>query len=65
VYEQQVDLLIQEWDKLKDKIVEMTLSTPHTFAREDTPTSVQGTKRLTKLSNPPILTDGKDPKFED
>jgi hypothetical protein len=38
---------------------------PHTFAKEDTPTSVQGTKQLIKLSNSSILIDGKDPKFED
>ncbi len=65
VYERQVDLLIQERDELKDKIVEMTLSMPRTLAREDTPASTQGNKRSTKLPDPPILTDGKDPKFED
>jgi hypothetical protein len=43
----------------------MTLSIPHTFAREDMPTSVQGTKQLIKLPDLPILIDGKDPKFED
>jgi hypothetical protein len=60
-----VDLLIQERDKLKDKIVEMTLSMPHTLTREDMPALAQENKRFTKLPNPPILTDRKDPKFED
>jgi uncharacterized protein YdcH (DUF465 family) len=65
VYERQIDLLIQERDELKDKIVEMTLSMPRTLAREDTPASTQGNKRSTKLPDPSILTNGKDPKFED
>ncbi len=43
----------------------MTLSTPCTFAREVTPTSVQRTKQLIKLSDSPILMDRKDLKFED
>ncbi len=43
----------------------MTLSMLHTFTREDTPTSVQGTKQLIKLSNPPILINRKDLKFKD
>ncbi len=65
MYKWQVDLLIWERDKLKNKIVKMTLSMLHTFAREVTPTSIQGTKQLTKLSNLPILMDRKDLKFED
>ncbi len=59
-----MDLLIQEQDKLKDKIIKMTLSILHTLIREDILALAQGNKWSTKLSNPPILTNGKDPKFK-
>ena len=59
--ERQVELLIQERDELKDKLVQMVLDD-----RGRTPATGQNQPiKSTKLPNPPVLTDGEDPKFED
>jgi hypothetical protein len=58
--DRQIDALIDERNELKDKLVQMLLE-----GRSGTPASSQPVVRSTKLPDPPILTDGKDPKFED
>lgn len=58
---QQIDELIAERDRYKEAYVELSLE-----CRENrgTPAPEQP-HRSVKLPDPPILTDGKDPKFDD
>lgn len=57
--EQQILDLIEEQHQLRDAIVNNALR-----ARTTTP-GVERENRTTKLPDPPTLTDGKEPKFED
>jgi Zinc knuckle len=60
----QIDVLIAERDDYKDGFARMSLrGLDDTRGASTTP--VPETKRTTKLPDPPILTDGKDPRFED
>ena len=54
--------MLLERDELKDKVVQMVLND-----RVGTPAASEIIRpsKSTKLPDPPILTDGKDPKFED
>ena len=61
--EEQTDDLIDERDRLQRTVVHLAAAQV-----ESTPsrgTSVTPTEKSVKLPNPPILTDGKDPEFED
>lgn len=59
--EVQIDLLINERDEFQHAVARMAVR-----QLDDTPASpTGGTQRSVKLPDPPILTDGKEPKFED
>ena len=60
----QIDVLMAERDDYKDGFARMSLRGLDD-ARGASTTPVPETKRTTKLPDPPILTDGKDPRFED
>ena len=58
--EEQADDLIDERNRLQRTVVHLAAS--HTVSRE---ASATPTEKSVKIPNPPVLTNGKDPEFED
>ena len=58
--EDQIDDLVMERDEYKTAYAEAQLR-----SRGSTAESVKSTSKSEKVPDPPLLTDGKDPKFED
>ena len=60
--EEQVDELIDERDRLQRTVINLAAEVGGTPSRG---ASVALPEKSVKLPNPPVLTDGKDPEFED